>query len=104
GFVWTDMGGGVSNDMSGAVAVQPDGRIVVAGMCEMGATGDDACVARYEPDGDLDPTFGGDGMVTMALAPGANRDMFWRVRLQPDGKIVLGGECTMAANDMELCV
>lgn len=50
----------------GAVAVQPDGKIVVVG--------NDASafvvVARYDPSGVLDPTFGSAGVVTLTLPHG----------------------------------
>jgi uncharacterized delta-60 repeat protein len=42
-----------------AIAIQPGGRIVAAG----GTSGDFA-LARFDPDGSLDATFGGDGVVT----------------------------------------
>jgi uncharacterized delta-60 repeat protein len=45
------------------VAIQPDGRIVAAGYDTV--SGNDVfAVARYLPNGYLDPTFGGDGTVT----------------------------------------
>jgi uncharacterized delta-60 repeat protein len=68
-----------------AVVVQPDGRIVVAG---------DDTLARYDPDGTPDATFGpdGTGLVTTDLE---NDSCFVDgpsdVALQPDGKIVVVG-------------
>lgn len=66
------------------VAVQPDGRIVIAGW-----VGDNFAVARYLPGGTLDPDFGSDGLVTTEL--GASGDAASAVALQPDGRIVVAG-------------
>ena len=52
-----------------SLAVQPDGKIVAGGSNIAGAHGDDTyemAVARYEPNGSLDPTFGTAGQVTTA--------------------------------------
>ena len=70
-----------------AVAIQPDGRIVVAGYAFTGS-GDEFAVVRYTPDGQLDPTFGSDGQVTVAVGS----DAYARaVALQPSGRIVVAG-------------
>jgi uncharacterized delta-60 repeat protein len=66
-----------------AVAIQDDGRIVVAGYNSRGLA-----VARYRPDGSLDPRFAGDGTIGSAVPV-----MFAQaVALQPDGRIVVGGD------------
>jgi uncharacterized delta-60 repeat protein len=90
GKVLTDVAGGA--DTAYAVAVQPDGKIVVAGSATVG-TGLDFVVARYRPDGTLDTSFGSattPGLVTAAF--GADSDTAYALVLQPDGKIVVGGE------------
>ena len=66
------------------VAVQPDGKIVIAGW-----VGDMFAVARYLPGGTLDPDFGSDGLVTTEL--GAPGDAASAVALQPNGRIVATG-------------
>jgi len=56
-------------DEAFAVTIQADGKIVLAG----GAGGlTRFALVRYEPDGDLDPTFGGDGKVTTNFSPNAD--------------------------------
>src|SRR5689334_24725049 len=45
------------------LAIQPDGKILVAG-----ASSDGLMVARYMPDGALDPSFGSAGLVTSSAA------------------------------------
>lgn len=50
-----------------AVAVQPDGKIVVAGEGSMTEGGQEMLLARYLPNGDLDPGFGSAGKVAATL-------------------------------------
>ncbi len=89
-----------------AVALQPDGKILIAGRFETVAGQPRARVARLERDGRLDPTFrpeagGADGGVLgIALADTAGRILIWGeftqfagqsrrglARLEPDGKL-----------------
>jgi uncharacterized delta-60 repeat protein len=74
-------------DMASDVVVQPDGRIVVAGL-SVGAH-QDIAVVRYRADGRLDRSFGTGGVVVADVAGGA--DSAGGVALQPDGRIVVGG-------------
>jgi uncharacterized delta-60 repeat protein len=70
-----------------AMAVQPDGKIVVAGGGGLAPEGgkEFGAVARYLPDGGLDRGFGGgDGVVLMR-----QQQPFTAVALQRDGRIVL---------------
>jgi uncharacterized delta-60 repeat protein len=77
-------------DTANDVAVQADGRIVAAGeagfCCEW--TGDFG-LARYDTDGTLDPTFGGDGKVITRFT--RNDDAAAGVAIQANGKIVAAG-------------
>jgi uncharacterized delta-60 repeat protein len=72
-----------------AVAIQPDGKIVVAGNATLTARSltQKFAVARYTPIGVLDDSFGGDGKVGTPFARNARA---FGVAIQPDGKIVLG--------------
>jgi uncharacterized delta-60 repeat protein len=72
-----------------AVQVQKDGRVVAAGYVNDDVTGvTDFAVARFDTDGSLDASFGGDGMVTTDFEGG---DYARAIALQPDGKIVVAG-------------
>ena len=71
-----------------AVALQTDGKILVAGTATIGSQTDVALV-RYNVDGTLDTSFDGDGIVTTAVASG--NDEAREVRIQADGKIVVAG-------------
>lgn len=89
GFVATDFFGG--EDIPQGVAIQPDGRIVVAGSAIQGFNYDFALV-RYNVDGTLDGSFDGDGRVTTDFfGPTGSGDIASAVAIQPDGKILIAG-------------
>ena len=84
-----------------AVALQSDGKIIAAGTDfvdfnpgDMSDT--DFALARYNPDGSLDTTFGNGGTVTTDFF-GTEDDIF-SVLIQPDGKIVAVGSANDPAN------
>ena len=52
-----------------ALAVQPDGKIVVAGSCS-NARNSNFALVRYEPDGGLDAAFGTGGKVVTRVGAG----------------------------------
>jgi uncharacterized delta-60 repeat protein len=70
-----------------AVAVQPDGKTLVAGAS--GDTQRRAVVARLTKSGDLDTTFGDGGSVE--IRDSDREDVPSGILLQPDGKILVGG-------------
>ena len=84
----------VGNSDSGAseLAIQTDGKIVVAGY-SLAAPDNwrtaDFAVVRYNPDGSLDTSFGGTGKI---LIPDSDSgDYAYSVAIQPNGKIVVAG-------------
>jgi uncharacterized delta-60 repeat protein len=79
---------GSSADYGSAVAVQSDGKIVVAGGSSNG-NDDDFAVVRYSPTGALDTLFGVGGIVVTPI--GLGDDSGFSVALQSDGKIVVAG-------------
>ncbi|MFL6605051.1 MAG: hypothetical protein ACJ8R9_27475 [Steroidobacteraceae bacterium] len=89
---------GSSNDVATAIALQPDGKIVVVGCSDRSAagTGYDFAMLRYNIDGRLDNGFGVNGEVLTDFNHGS--DIAHAVLIQPDGKIVVGGEAMVAAN------
>ncbi|MFO0846310.1 MAG: hypothetical protein U0797_28700 [Gemmataceae bacterium] len=99
GFV----GKGTAYEQAQAVVVQADGKIVVVGRVT-GAEGYlDFAVARYNPNGSLDTTFGTGGKVLTDFRseqPGSrSEDSAYGVALQPDGKIVVVGKANGIAPD-----
>jgi uncharacterized delta-60 repeat protein len=88
-------------DWASAVVIQPDGKIVVAGVAGYGK-GARIGVARYRANGKLDTTFGGDGKVTTNLTKSI--DYAYDMALQPDGKIVATGEAGFGSRNPKIGV
>ncbi len=82
---------GENNSQAQAVALQPDGKIVVAGTRVGGGNqSDDFAVGRLNIDGTLDTSFGGgDGWAT---ADFGSYELGNAVVLQADGKILVAGD------------
>jgi uncharacterized delta-60 repeat protein len=80
---------GSGNDFASAIAVQPDGKILVAGQVFNGARTVFG-VCRLSSTGFLDKTFDVDGRQFYEFSVGPTHTLNAMV-LQPDGKIVLGG-------------
>lgn len=72
-----------------ALALQRDGKIVVAGFERSPDSGESVAVVRYAPTGKPDPRFGKGGIVTSDF--GTPSDRGHAVVIQRDGKIVVGG-------------
>jgi len=87
--VLTDLNGNGSFDRAHAVALQPDGKIVVAGSSSDGGF----ALARYHPDGSLDSSFGTEGVVLTDVGGEARA-----LVLQADGKIVVAGSGAGSSN------
>jgi uncharacterized delta-60 repeat protein len=87
GFVLTDFG--KSYDWAYALALQPDGKILVAGVSNASGSKDFA-MARYHPNGTLDLNFGDRGLVTERMRS-LTADIIRDIAVQGDGRIVAGG-------------
>jgi uncharacterized delta-60 repeat protein/uncharacterized repeat protein (TIGR01451 family) len=75
-----------------AIALQPDGKIVVAGFVQIQefTVTSKWLVARYTATGSLDPTFNDGGMVTIDFL-NHQQNVANDLAIQADGKIVVGG-------------
>jgi uncharacterized delta-60 repeat protein len=99
-----------SGDSNGrAMALQPDGRIIVAGYCEKSDTNSDTdfCALRLNRDGTLDTSFTGPGGTAAGFFTvdlGYPSEKLAAVRLQSDGKIVLAGTCGSSGTSGMFCL
>jgi uncharacterized delta-60 repeat protein len=77
------------NDLANGVAIAPGGAIVAAGAARVEGADPRFALARYNSDGTLDPSFGGDGKVTTNFTAGT--DVALGMVLRPDGRVVVAG-------------
>jgi uncharacterized delta-60 repeat protein len=84
-----------SGDFGHAVALQSDGRIVVAGAVGNSSSNSDFGIARYTSAGALDPSFGSGGLVRVDFF--GSFDGASDMLIQPDGKIVAAGSARNGA-------
>ena len=71
-----------------SLLIQPDNKIIAAGYGVFNQN-DDFAVVRFNSDGSVDESFGDSGIAHATLSTG--EDICTGAALQPDGKIVLGG-------------
>jgi uncharacterized delta-60 repeat protein len=90
---------GLISSSAFAIAVQDDGRIVIAGNGENGKNSD-IIILRLDADGSLDRTFGESGIVTY---DGGRNDLCYALALQADGKIIVAGS-TNTGCDLDVTV
>jgi uncharacterized delta-60 repeat protein len=81
---------GQSNDLANAVAVTPDGSIVIAGQTQLNGI-NKFILARYKTDGTKDTSFGQAGHVTVDFNDDISSSAGQTLTLQPDGKIIAVG-------------
>ncbi|QOV89073.1 NHL repeat-containing protein [Humisphaera borealis] len=103
GVATADFGGednpdfGIGGDFANTVAIQADGKIVVAG----GMTEDawdnygNTAVARFNTNGTLDNSFDGNGRMTINFT-GVGESFANAIAIQPDGKLVVAGVANTA--------
>lgn len=100
GKVFTQFG--TSQDEGRAIAIQPDGKIVVAGFMNPGFFNYDIAVARYNADGSLDTGFGNSGKVTINIGTQTNGngtvDAANALVLLSDGSMLVAGQTTKDGN------
>lgn len=87
-----------TDEQVAAVAIQPDGKIILVGTIFIGSS-PDFCAIRFKKDGSPDATFKGGSSGFYSF--GGN-DFATSVALQKDGKIVIGGYTNTNVNDFAL--
>jgi uncharacterized delta-60 repeat protein len=88
-------------DMATSVAVQADGKIVVAGGAGWNRNPRFVLI-RYNGNGTLDTSFGGDGKVTTDFTRA--EDAAWGIAIQADGKIVAAGDAALGTGNSRFAV
>ncbi len=97
GQVTTDFGN--SFDYGRAVAIQSDGKIVVAGYRNTYTSHNVIALARYTSGGALDPTFGSGGRVLSRIGSSGDNTVAIAEAIQGDDKIVVVGEWMHNSHD-----
>lgn len=98
GIATTDFGFG-SRDRASSLAIQSDGKLLVAGYSDVG--GDrDVAIARYLVNGALDTSFDGDGMLLSDFSSGQD-DRARDVAVRADGRIVVAGASRTSSEDYD---
>ena len=95
GMVTTPVGIGESR--AAAMALQANGKIVVAGSAQNSQFYFEFAVVRYNADGSLDMSFNGDGKITTPV--GAFGALGNALAMQADGKIVVAGRSYNGSNN-----
>jgi uncharacterized delta-60 repeat protein len=85
----------IAREVAYTIVVQADGKIVIAGVVEFGSPIWDIGVARLNPDGSLDTTFGSGGKFKVPIS-GENYPS--DIAVQPDGRIVIAGRSRVQPN------
>ena len=99
GRVTTDFSGN-SDDIAEVVALQSDGKLILAGQTGLYPSFNVA-VARYNSTGQLDPSFGIGGKVSSNFA---NRDEGYSLALQGDGRVVVAGIADPSGNTFDFMI
>ncbi|MBI2440392.1 MAG: hypothetical protein HYV35_03370 [Lentisphaerae bacterium] len=103
GMLTTSFGSGF--DYATAVALQADGKIVVAGNTLVSvANSNDFALARYLTNGTLDTSFGTNGTGLMVTPIGTNNDVANAMAIQSDDKIVVAGYSWQGANSNDFAM
>ncbi len=85
-----------NTDASRGLVLQAGGKYVVGGFCWALTGTFEACLARFDQQGQLDTSFNGNGTYTFPI--GGLDDKPFAVGLQSDNKIVLVGSCADSAS------
>ena len=99
GLATVDFGG--LDDYASSMALQNDGKFILAGTTEVNASDEDWAIARLGIDGSLDTSFDGDGLFTQSTATfGADR--IFDIAVSGPKLIVLGGWANIQVASYEL--
>jgi uncharacterized delta-60 repeat protein len=99
--------GGTNQDVADAIVLQPDNKIVIAGIVDTASNGNDFGVVRLLPDGTRDTTFNSTGRVNVGFDFAASQsftDQADAVALDDAGRILVSGiaQTSLQAFDMAI--
>ncbi|MBP6427847.1 MAG: T9SS type A sorting domain-containing protein [Bacteroidia bacterium] len=100
GFTIAGIGGTTFGDYAQGIALQSNGRIILAGTSYNGANTDFTMVA-FDPNGIVDSSFGTNGSVITAI--GSENDNCYSIAVQNDDKILLAGDIQNGNNYTFTC-
>lgn len=92
---------GFADARARALAVQPDGKVVLAGY-ESAGFGRDGVLVRFRTDGVVDSTFSLDGQVTLSAF--STLDQLDALALMDDGSLIAGGYASVNSYDQAILV
>ena len=92
GKVTTSLNNGTGSTSANDVAIQADGKIVIA------AASRDFYVLRYNADGLIDSTFGSGGVARIAFTKNSDDENPQAIAIQSDGKIIVAGYAPIRGN------
>ncbi|MER5600367.1 hypothetical protein [Streptomyces sp. NPDC002265] len=107
GIVRTAVAPDGNTDYQNGLAIDGRRRILVSGSSDLGeaAGGFQWRIARYTPEGRLDPSFGSGGIVLTPMSGvGGDDEHIWRLAVQEDGKIVAAGHVATADGGEDFAV
>ena len=82
---------GGSTDSAQAIALDSNGKILIAGYMHKGAAGYDVGVLRYGSDGVPDNTFGSDGSTNLVAYDGGSNDHAYAVAVDSSNRVLVAG-------------
>ncbi|ESU26305.1 hypothetical protein FLJC2902T_27860 [Flavobacterium limnosediminis JC2902] len=88
----------LGNPYEGVLALQPDGKIILAGSIEV-TNGSDNMIIRYNSNGTLDTTFGTNGEMRFNVD---DNDQITSVKILPNGKMLFCGKSYHNESEYEL--
>lgn len=103
GKIITPFTGAGEGDVVHSVAVQGDGKIVVAGSTRV-ADGDDVALVRFTSSGSVDAGFGNNGVAITNFSADAGPDSAYAVRVLSDGALLVAGDTSTSADGYDLLI
>jgi uncharacterized delta-60 repeat protein len=100
GYVIQDVG--TNDDYGYSLALQPDGKILMMGNCINSSNYAEFCIARFNSNGQLDTSFASPNGYMMLSITGD--DYSNAIAVQPDGRILIGGQCYQSSDESDFCV